>query len=184
MEQKYRCEKRLLTLTFFFQHFKWQILCSHFEFVLLQDRSDRSQLIGPTCRLQIREQGVSRLFLLNAVIGWWFQPRATSLVMPMIQRREIGKDLILALGYNYFFAYHKTNKQTKTKKRKRKEKCRQDFKQVRVELLRRSDLIGIGHTGQRPWPSTQRTSTLRELTNIRGCNEPVYMTYTERYTGI
>ena len=76
------------------------------------------------------------------------------------------------------------NKQTKTKKRKRKEKCRQDFKQVRVELLRRSDLIGIGHTGQRPWPSTQRTSTLRELTNIRGCNEPVYMTYTERYTDI
>lgn len=147
--------------------------------------TDRSQLIGPTCRLQIREQGVSRLFLLNAVIGWWFQPRATSkLVMPMIQRREIGKDLILALGYNYFFAYHKTNKQTKTKKRKRKEKCRQDFKQVRVELLRRSDLIGIGHTGQRPWPSTQRTSTLRELTNIRGCNEPVYMTYTERYTDI
>ena len=25
---------------------------------------------------------------------------------------------------------------------------------------------------------------LRELTNIRGCNEPVYMTYTERYTDI
>ena len=69
--------------------------------------------------------------------------------MPMIHGREIGKDLILALGYNYFFAYHKTNKQ-KQKKRKRKEKCRQDFKQVRVELLRRSDLIGNGHTGQRP----------------------------------
>ena len=69
--------------------------------------------------------------------------------MPMIHGREIGKDLILALGYNYFFAYHKINKQTKTKKRKRKEKCRQDFKQVRVELLRRSDLIGNGHTGQR-----------------------------------
>ena len=84
--------------------------------------------------------------------------RATSIVMPMIHRREIGKDLILGLGYNYFFAYHKTNKQTKTKKRKRKEKSRQDFKQVRVELLRRSDLIGNSHTGQRPWPSTQRTS--------------------------
>ena len=81
--------------------------------------------------------------------------------MPMIQRREIGKDLILALGYNYFFAYHKTNKQTKTKKRKRKEKSRQDFKQVRVELLRRSDLIGNGHTDQRPWPSTQRTSNVK-----------------------
>ena len=81
--------------------------------------------------------------------------------MPMIQRREIGKDLILALGYNYFFAYHKTNKQTKTKKRKRKEKSRQDFKQVRVELLRRSDLIGNGHTGQRPWPSTQQTSNVK-----------------------
>ena len=53
------------------------------------------------------------------------------------------------------------NKQTKTKKRKRKEKCRQDFKQVRVELLRRSDLIGNNHTGQRPWPSTQRTSNAK-----------------------
>ena len=79
----------------------------------------------------------------------------------MIQRREIGKDLILALGYNYFFAYHKTNKQTKTKKRKRKEKSRQDFKQVRVELLRRSDFIGNSHTAQRPWPSTQRTSNVK-----------------------
>ena len=81
--------------------------------------------------------------------------------MPMIHRREIGKDLILGLGYNYFFAYHKTNKKTKTKKRKRKEKSRQDFKQVRVELLRLSDLIGNGHTGQRPWPSTQRTSNVK-----------------------
>ena len=40
--------------------------------------------------------------------------------MPMIHRREIGKDLILALGYNYFFAYHKTNKNKKmTEKRKK-----------------------------------------------------------------
>ena len=79
----------------------------------------------------------------------------------MIQRREIGKDLILALGYNYFFAYHKTNKQTKTKNQKKKEKGRQDFKQVRVELLRRIHLIGNGHTSQRPWPSTQRISNAK-----------------------
>ena len=81
----------------------------------------------------------------------------------MIQRREIGKDLILALGYNYFFAYHKTNKQTKTKKRKRKEKSRQDFKQVRVELLRRSDLIGNDHTGRLPVTSPPGRLATSEL---------------------
>ena len=40
--------------------------------------------------------------------------------MPMIHRREIGKDLILALGYNYFFAYHKTNKQKQKNEREKK----------------------------------------------------------------
>ena len=39
--------------------------------------------------------------------------------MPMIHGREIGKDLILALGYNYFFAYHKTNKNKKTKEKRK-----------------------------------------------------------------
>ena len=39
--------------------------------------------------------------------------------MPMIHGREIGKDLILALGYNYFFAYQKTNKHKKTKEKRK-----------------------------------------------------------------
>ena len=45
--------------------------------------------------------------------------------MPMIHGREIGKDLILALGYNYFFAYHKTNKQTKTNKKTKEKRKKQ-----------------------------------------------------------
>ena len=40
--------------------------------------------------------------------------------MPMIHRREIGKGLILALSYNYFFAYHKTNKQKQKNEREKK----------------------------------------------------------------
>ena len=39
------------------------------------------------------------------------------------------------------------------------------------------------HCKKRP-PAHAKPSSLREVTNISGCNEPVYMTYTERYTDI
>ena len=76
-------------------------------------------------------------------------------------QKKDRKDLILGIGYNYFFAYHTQKKTPTNKKQKNKEKSRWDFKQFRVELLRRSDPIGNGHTGQRPWPSTHRTSTVK-----------------------
>ena len=56
---------------------------------------------------------------------------------------------------------HRREKTNKNKKMKEKRKSRQDFKQVRVELLQLSDLIGNGHTGERPWPSTQQTSNVK-----------------------
>ena len=112
------------------------------------------------CHLQIREQSVSRLFFEHCD---WIVISTTSDIASQASdtQKKDKKDLILGIGYNYFFAYHTQKKTPTNKKQKNKEKSRWDLKQFRVELLRRSDPIGNGHTGERPWPSTHRTNTVK-----------------------
>ena len=161
MEQKYRWKKRLLTLTFLFQHFKWQFLCYNVPTLFFYKiPSDRSQLTGPTCHLQIREQIVSRLFFEHCD---WIEISTTSDIASQasdIQKKDRKRSNTWNRLQLFLHVSH-TKKNPNKQKQKNKEKSRWDFKQFHVELLRRSDPIGNGHTGQRPWPSTHRTSTVK-----------------------
>ena len=82
--------------------------CSHL--ILLQ-------LTGPTCHLQIREQSVSRLFFEH---GDWIVISTTSDIASQASdtQKKDRKDLILGIGYNYFFAYHTQKKNPNKQKTK------------------------------------------------------------------
>ena len=96
--------------------------CSHL--ILLQNRSEqnRSQLTGPTCHLQIREQSVSRLFFEHCD---WIVISTTSDIASQASdtQKKYRKDLILGIGYNYFFAYHTQKKPQQTKNKRIKKKA-------------------------------------------------------------
>ena len=162
MEQKYRCEKRLLTLTFFFNILSDRFYV-HISF-FYKIATDRSQLIGPTCRLQIREQGVSRLFFEHC--DWMVISATSDIVSNANDTHKRDRERSNTCNRLQLFRVSQNKQTNKDKKTKEKRTIRQDPKQVRVELLRRSDLIGNGHTGQRPWPSTQRTSNVKSKNRI------------------